>query len=607
MPLPAPFRNLRVICARYPGTAIFFMTWRDIDDMSDWQEGTQTELADDFTYVSAFEKSMCAPCGNAALLNYKEWGTDIYLGGSDVIHPSLMQQYTNACVFYATLTGLSPIGLNDAGTGLGASYNLTKLQEHAWQAYTAFRGINEPLCTHEFCIRFMNESGSLTPIPAPGPTPPSHDDDDGTGPNEDCYHIGGYGKPAALEDCALKEGCVWHPAITTGACEPPSVCQSPTNAASCRAASSDCFWNTYDNRCLNETAQKTVSLSPCFAYASESTCNSETVASCKWLVTTSVGYCTQKSGSDDDELNDDDDKIEDECTTLTSSHACSLVTGCAWQPGEDNGFCDKYSKCYGAKDPASCSALAAAGCAWDIPEKLCGNESAMVDPTPSPCWSFPAQISCEIRGGKQCSWVPMVTPGNCYRKVTTPAPGHVYPIAPGQYDCARVNVSDPVSCTSFCEQHGLVGAVSPPGIEGYGPNCCCHAVAAAASTLFAARMSRSVVASVSADAKCCTIAEPVYDASGSMVRPTSGVCSGEGVAFFLWQYLTSCIYIIMYMLVRLVLVARSITVSMANYCLISVVQKTRNVASRCSRRARSAQMCRKKLVRYVTPSLRLVQ
>ena len=71
-------------------------------------------------------------------------------------------------MLYATLTGLSPIGLGDAGTNLnGDGYDVTLLQTNAWLAYTSYRDEQRLLCTGYHCVRFINPSdGTLDIIPS---------------------------------------------------------------------------------------------------------------------------------------------------------------------------------------------------------------------------------------------------------------------------------------------------------------------------------------------------------------------------------------------------------------------------------------------------------
>lgn len=135
---------------------IFFQTWRRKGDIN--LDGLQNEVDSAYTYTAAFENAMCAPCGNALKRNYELYGDAVY---TDDIHPSKVSQYTNACVFYATLTNMTPVGLNDAGTGLAASYNLTVLQLNAWETYLEYR--NENKCATGNCVQFMSNVSTYLP------------------------------------------------------------------------------------------------------------------------------------------------------------------------------------------------------------------------------------------------------------------------------------------------------------------------------------------------------------------------------------------------------------------------------------------------------------
>jgi hypothetical protein len=88
------------------------------------------------------------------------------------VHPSKLGTYLTACVFYATLTDASPVGLNAGGTGLQAD-DVTKLQQLAWAAYTDFRDRKQPLCRPASCIRFQDTvvpTSTTTTTVGPVPT-----------------------------------------------------------------------------------------------------------------------------------------------------------------------------------------------------------------------------------------------------------------------------------------------------------------------------------------------------------------------------------------------------------------------------------------------------
>jgi hypothetical protein len=145
---------------------VFFMNWRQL--VAPINATTQGEVAAAYNNVAGLTNAMCAPFGNAMLLSFEQFGNASYAG--DVIHPSLLTQYTNACVMYATLTNQTPVGLGDAGTGLGSTYNITQLQVNAWTAYTAWRTAELATCNATHCVQFVNSNGTLLPLPTFPPT-----------------------------------------------------------------------------------------------------------------------------------------------------------------------------------------------------------------------------------------------------------------------------------------------------------------------------------------------------------------------------------------------------------------------------------------------------
>ena len=90
-----PYPNILVDETRAAGAMpVFFMNWRQrYDPMS---APNQAEVSAAYSNVAGLSNAMCAPFGNAMLLNYLWVGNDTYNG--DEIHPSLLTQYTNACV-----------------------------------------------------------------------------------------------------------------------------------------------------------------------------------------------------------------------------------------------------------------------------------------------------------------------------------------------------------------------------------------------------------------------------------------------------------------------------------------------------------------------------
>ena len=145
---------------------VFFMTWATRTAMMAADNARlQGQVDEAYTNVAAVENAMCAPCGNALLMNTQTYPAKKFY--TDDVHPSSVQQYTDALVFYATLTDKSPIGLGDAGSNLARSYNLTLLQEYAWKSYTDYKKREQAKCTAEKCVRFYNAETGLLSGPPP--------------------------------------------------------------------------------------------------------------------------------------------------------------------------------------------------------------------------------------------------------------------------------------------------------------------------------------------------------------------------------------------------------------------------------------------------------
>merc|ERR1711990_638302 len=113
---------------------MFFMDWNVIS--SPMNQQTQEPVDRAYTYVAAYEHAMCAPFGLGMVENMPKLTQDgtpigdcVFSGCSDAVHPSAITQYTSACMMYSMITGKSPIGLPDSGSGF---WNHTMLQETAW-------------------------------------------------------------------------------------------------------------------------------------------------------------------------------------------------------------------------------------------------------------------------------------------------------------------------------------------------------------------------------------------------------------------------------------------------------------------------------------------
>jgi hypothetical protein len=133
-----------------------------------------------------------APCGDAWALMRPAVGDVFY---QDDVHPTKFGQYINSCVFYATITGKSPVGLGDAGTGFGSSYNLTMLQDYAWRAYLTFKANQTANCTYDLCARFVEADGSLSAVPTSPPTTAA--------PPTTAYDLPYCGQPDAMNEALI--------------------------------------------------------------------------------------------------------------------------------------------------------------------------------------------------------------------------------------------------------------------------------------------------------------------------------------------------------------------------------------------------------------------
>ncbi len=106
---------------------LLFMTWR-----SELHPFTTEELAAAYTSAGLANEVPVAPCGLAWQAVWDTPGNTIDLLSSDRHHPSITGVYLNACVFYATIFGQSPVGATYRPAGLSAADALT-LQTIAWE------------------------------------------------------------------------------------------------------------------------------------------------------------------------------------------------------------------------------------------------------------------------------------------------------------------------------------------------------------------------------------------------------------------------------------------------------------------------------------------
>jgi hypothetical protein len=101
----------------------------------------------DFWYdsVARATNSIMAPCGHAWWIARQARPNLEYIAPnwSDGHHPGTFSAYLNQCVFFATLTGVSPVGLNYKKTTFGSDITLPDsdalfAQQKAWEAYLYF-------------------------------------------------------------------------------------------------------------------------------------------------------------------------------------------------------------------------------------------------------------------------------------------------------------------------------------------------------------------------------------------------------------------------------------------------------------------------------------
>lgn len=111
---------------------VFYMTWarQKKPEMIEPLDQAYTQMG---RQLDAF----VAPVGRAwaALLKANP---DMNLYVEDGSHPNAYGTYLAACVFYTTLTGLSPVGLSNAGLEEVTPQQALALQEAAWKAVQAY-------------------------------------------------------------------------------------------------------------------------------------------------------------------------------------------------------------------------------------------------------------------------------------------------------------------------------------------------------------------------------------------------------------------------------------------------------------------------------------
>ncbi|MBU7018727.1 MAG: hypothetical protein HXS44_14550 [Theionarchaea archaeon] len=111
-------RNLYEKVHEKGGTVILFMTWGRRDGLPDAGyenfDDMQQQLYTGYMDIADELGVMVAPVGIAWQNSIKK-DPHLNLWGVDGIHPSVEGSYLSACVFYATIFGQSPEGLDNSG------------------------------------------------------------------------------------------------------------------------------------------------------------------------------------------------------------------------------------------------------------------------------------------------------------------------------------------------------------------------------------------------------------------------------------------------------------------------------------------------------------
>lgn len=120
-------RKLEERIVKQGAKPVFFMTWarEHKPEMTGQLDAAYTQMARELNaYV--------APVGLAWAASLKA-NPEIKLYAKDQSHPTVYGTYLSACVFYATLTGQSPVGLSNAGLQEITAEHAKSLQETAWK------------------------------------------------------------------------------------------------------------------------------------------------------------------------------------------------------------------------------------------------------------------------------------------------------------------------------------------------------------------------------------------------------------------------------------------------------------------------------------------
>lgn len=125
---------------------ILFMTWARSADRKDVND--QTRFRQDMSVSSYYQKhakaidARVSPVGRAWERALRD--ATVTLHASDGSHPNAHGTYLAACVFYATLTEESPVGLGTGGLSV-SSQDAARLQQIAWETMTALEQPDLPL------------------------------------------------------------------------------------------------------------------------------------------------------------------------------------------------------------------------------------------------------------------------------------------------------------------------------------------------------------------------------------------------------------------------------------------------------------------------------
>ena len=122
-------RSARPTMSRSP--PVIWAIWPEQGKQGGWEA-----LILAYKKIAEDNGALFVPASAAWLLALKERPT-LPLWSDDKFHPSPMGGYACACVFYAVLTGKSPVGNMYVSDNIGSD-TARFLQEKAWQAYQTY-------------------------------------------------------------------------------------------------------------------------------------------------------------------------------------------------------------------------------------------------------------------------------------------------------------------------------------------------------------------------------------------------------------------------------------------------------------------------------------